>query len=664
MQFDFFSPKIRQTLKDFVYFWRRPVQLALDLLMLSAAFLLSYLLRFDFNVPRNYWENALTQLPFVVLVQFAALFMIGGYALIWRYISLEDAKFFARAAVLSLAILLLGRLGLPVSFERWQVPLSVALTTTILGFGLVFALRIVRRSIFDTYEKRNFTQTRGKLKKRQTALLVGAGRTGSLAVKEILRAGASDLIVKGFVDDDRNKKNGSVNGVKVLGTTRDLPRLIEELEIDQIVLALDQPAGKQVREIAQICQELGVKTRIVPDIGEIVEGRAKIERIRNVEIEDLLGREAVALDKDGLHEFLTGKTVMVTGAGGSIGAELVRQICGFEPMQILLVERAEFNLFEIDRELKNIFPDIERRALIADVADEARMREIFREFCPQVVFHAAAHKHVPLMEENPIEAIKNNVFATETIARLAGQFEAEAFVLISTDKAVNPTSVMGASKRVAELAVQSFKQQFSTRYMAVRFGNVLGSAGSVVPLFREQIRKNAPITVTHPDMTRYFMTIPEASQLVLQAGAIGAGGEIFILDMGEPVKIVQLAEDLIRLSGLQPYEDIEIVFTGMRPGEKLFEELEITGEGLVRTNHAKIFIGKINALEPAQVRQMLTRFNHAVTQQNAHEIRRLLNEFLPEANITESDTQKEFVAAPIKNNLRDNDEATAKAIAL
>lgn len=656
---------MRQTLKDFVYFWRRPVQLALDLLMLSAAFLLAYLLRFEFDVPRNYWENALDQLPFVVLVQFAALFMIGGYALIWRYISLEDAKFFARAALLSLAILLIGRLGLPASFVRWQVPLSITLTTTVLGFGLVFALRIVRRSIFDTYEKRNFIRAPGKHKKRQAALFVGAGRTGALAVKEISRHNASDLIVKGFVDDDRNKKNGSVNGIKVLGTAHDLPRLIEELEIDQVVLALDKPAGKQVREITQICQELGVKTRIVPDIGEIVEGRHKIERIRNVEIEDLLGREPIALDKNGLHEFLTGKTVMVTGAGGSIGAELVRQICGFNPAEILLVERAEFNLFEIDRELKNSFPDIKRRALMADVADEARMNEIFRELSPQVVFHAAAHKHVPLMEENPIEAIKNNVFATETVARLAGQHRAEAFVLISTDKAVNPTSVMGASKRVAELVVQSFKQQFSTRYMAVRFGNVLGSAGSVVPLFREQIRKNAPITVTHPDMTRYFMTIPEASQLVLQAGAIGAGGEIFILDMGEPVKITQLAEDLIRLSGLQPYEDIEIIFTGMRPGEKLFEELEITGEDLVKTNHAKIFIGKINALPTTEVKQMLARFASAVAQHDATEIRRLLNKFLPEAAVAvDGDTQKQFVTARLKQTTRDSDEATAKIMAL
>ncbi|MEP6923661.1 MAG: nucleoside-diphosphate sugar epimerase/dehydratase [Pyrinomonadaceae bacterium] len=642
------------------WFLRRPVQLILDLLVLSIAFLFSYLLRFDFHLPEYYLNNALDQLPFVVLVQFTALFLVGGYALIWRYVSLEDVKFFLRAAVASAVFLLVGRLLLPASFERWLVPVSVTLMTTILGFGGVFGLRMLRRSVYEVYEKRGHALGR-KQTKRQTALFVGAGRTGSIAVKEILKRGDSGLEIKGFVDDDRQKRGGSVNGIKVLGTTHDLPRLVEEMRINQVILALDRTSGKDVRRITEICQEIGVKTRIVPSLHEIVDGQVQLERIRDVQIEDLLGREPVALDTEGLSEFLTGKVVMVTGAGGSIGSELVRQVCEFKPAKLLLVERAEFNLFEIDRELKQTFPEINCAALIADTSDKARMNEVFDEFRPAVVFHAAAHKHVPLMEQNPCEAIKNNVFATEIVARLAGQFNAEAFVLVSTDKAVNPTSVMGASKRLAELAVQSLNQQFNTRYMAVRFGNVLGSTGSVVPLFREQIRKGEPITVTHRDMTRYFMTIPEASQLVLQAGAIGKGGEIFILDMGEPVRIVQLAEDLVRLSGFQPYEDIDIVFTGMRPGEKLFEELEISGEGLVRTQHAKIFIGKIAPAAPAAVKQMLARFDAAVTRADAIEIRALLNEFLPEARIEiPKETQKEFASDLKKTVLREGgDEAAA-----
>lgn len=649
--------------RDRIWFLRRPVQLILDLLVLSAAFLFSYLLRFDFNIPSYFLNNALDQLPFVVLVQFIALFLVGGYALIWRYVSIEDVKFFLWAAIASATILLLSRLLLPSSFERWQVPISISLVTTILGFGGVFGLRMLRRSVFEVYEKRGHALAR-RYTKKQSALFIGAGQTGALAVKEILKRGDSGLEIKGFVDDDRQKRGGSVNGIKVLGTTYDLPRLIEELEINQVVLGLDKASGKEVRRITELCQQIGVKTRILPNIHEIVDGRVQLERIRDVQIEDLLGREPVALDKEGLGEFLTGKTVMVTGAGGSIGSELVRQVCEFKPGKLLLVERAEFNLFEIDRELKGTLPGLDRVALIADVFDTARMSEIFAEYRPHVVFHAAAHKHVPLMEQNPCEAIKNNVFSSENVARLAGQFNAEAFVLISTDKAVNPTSVMGASKRMAELAVQSLNQQFATRYMAVRFGNVLGSAGSVVPIFREQIRKGEPITVTHRDMTRYFMTIPEASQLVLQAGAIGKGGEIFILDMGEPVRIVQLAEDLIRLSGLQPYEDIDIIFTGIRPGEKLFEELEISGEGLVRTQHAKIFIGKIAPYPPAQVKQMLSRFSESIERADAGEVRQLFNEFLPEASIdVPKELQKEFVPDLKKSVIHDGDETTARVVA-
>jgi FlaA1/EpsC-like NDP-sugar epimerase len=340
------------------------------------------------------------------------------------------------------------------------------------------------------------------------------------------------------------------------------------------------------------------------------------------------------LNSDNLLEFLTGKVVMVTGAGGSIGSELVRQVTQFSPKLLLLVERAEFMLFQIEREMSKDFGETAFVPLLADVGDEHRMREIFAEYAPQVIFHAAAHKHVPLMEANPSEALKNNVFATKLIGELAGEHRTRDFVLISTDKAVNPTSIMGASKRIAEIVLQDLNNKYETNFMAVRFGNVLGSAGSVVPIFREQIRTGEAITVTHPEMTRYFMTIPEASQLVLQAGALGKGGEIFILDMGQPIRILDLAEDMIRLSGLEPYEDVDIVFTGIRDGEKLFEELEITGENLLKTEHPKIFIGKIAAYDESEVAQILSNFRDAVSHSDESSIRTLFNHFLPEATVT------------------------------
>ncbi|MEZ5424425.1 MAG: nucleoside-diphosphate sugar epimerase/dehydratase, partial [Pyrinomonadaceae bacterium] len=396
----------------------------------------------------------------------------------------------------------------------------------------------------------------------------------------------------------------------------------------------DHANGKDIRRIMDICSSIPVKAQIVPSLDEIAHGRVNVTRLRDVEIEDLLGREPVELDDKNLGDLLSGRIVMVTGAGGSIGSELVRQISNYHPKKVLLVERSEYMLFEIGREVAKTFDELEFIPLIADISDEPRMRGIFAEFRPEVIFHAAAHKHVPLMEQNPVEAIKNNVLATRLVGSLAGEFGANAFVMISTDKAVNPTSVMGASKRIAEIVVQDLNQTYATKFTAVRFGNVLGSAGSVVPIFREQIEKGEAITVTHPEMTRYFMTIPEASQLVLQAGALAQdGGEIFILDMGKPVKILDLAEDMIRLSGLVPYEEIDIQFTGIRDGEKLFEELEITGEHLLKTRHPKIFIGKIAEFSRMQVAAIVDEFTAAVVENNESRIRAAFNEFLPEATV-------------------------------
>lgn len=631
---------------DRLWYLRRPFQLFSDVAVLCAAFFLAYLFRFDFQIPETYLENALNQLPFVVFVQFASLFIVGAYSIIWRYVSLEDIKAFLKAALISGIVLILVRLLLaPERFIRWQVPLSIILLDTIFAFAGLLALRVLRRFVYEVSEKRSF-QIGKRRKIPKSTLIIGAGRLGAATIKEVSGRADTELDVKGFVDDDRHKKGGSVGGVKVLGTTDDLARLAGELNINQVVLAIDQTNSKDIRRILDICRAIPVKAQIVPSLNEIAHGRVSVSRIRDVQIEDLLGRAPVELDNENLHEFLTDKTVMVTGAGGSIGSELVRQIASFNPKLLLLIERTEFALFQIERELVKNFPEIKFVPLLADISDAPRMREIFGEYKAEVVFHAAAHKHVSLMEINPTEAIKNNILATKLIGELAGKFGAKDFVLISTDKAVNPTSVMGASKRIAEIVLQDLNQIYATNYMAVRFGNVLGSTGSVIPIFREQIQEGKAVTVTDPQMTRYFMTIPEASQLVLQAGALGAGGEIFILDMGEPVKILDLAEDMIRLSGLQPYEDIDIVFSGAKQGEKLFEELEITGENLLKTGHPKIFIGKIAAYSTEDVAGILSNFRQAVEENDKAKIRTLFNHFLPEAKITEENNR------PVSNEIK------------
>ena len=624
---------------DNFWFLRRPFQFLADVFVLCAAFFIAYLPAINMRLGEFYADTAIRQLPLVVLVQLSALFLVGAYSLIWRYVSIEDIKVYIQAAVISLVVLLLFRFALSFThFDLWQIPVSVVLIDTMMAFGGLLALRILRRFFYELDEKNRLTAGR-KRGKRKPTLVVGAGRMGATLVKELQGRADSEFDVRGFVDDDPRKIGGSVNRIKVIGGTDRLPKLVHELDIKQVVLAIDHANGKDIRRIMDICSSIPVKAQIVPSLDEIAHGRVNVTRLRDVEIEDLLGREPVELDDKNLGDLLSGRTVMVTGAGGSIGSELVRQISNYHPKKVLLVERSEYMLFEIGREVSKTYDELEFVPLIADISDEPRMRGLFAEFRPEVIFHAAAHKHVPLMEQNPVEAIKNNVLATRLVGSLAGEFGAKAFVMISTDKAVNPTSVMGASKRIAEIVVQDLNQTYATKFTAVRFGNVLGSAGSVVPIFREQIEKGEAITVTHPEMTRYFMTIPEASQLVLQAGALALeGGEIFILDMGRPVKILDLAEDMIRLSGLVPYEEIDIQFTGIRDGEKLFEELEITGEHLLKTRHPKIFIGKIAEFSRMQVAAIVDEFTAAVVENNESRIRTAFNEFLPEATVHQIDT--------------------------
>ena len=615
------------------------IQAFLDLSLLTTAFVAAYLLRFDFTIPEDETRNFLTQLPLVVLLQFVALTISGSRASIWRYTDLAHLKSFLYAAFASLAIVVGLRLGLPHNLQAWRVPLSVNFMDVVLAFGAAYAIRVVRRAEYEYKQKRvqlkKHVNGNGNGQKKRSVLLIGAGRAGLLAAKEIEARGDLDLEIKGFVDDDRAKLGRSVvQRHRVLGTTADLPQLVASQKINHVIITIAHASRHQIHRIVKICEAIPVKVRIIPELYEIIEGKVEISRIRDVEIEDLLGREPVQLDTESIMKELAGKTVMVTGAGGSIGSELARQVQRFEPARLLLVERAEFALFDIDLELRAGNPNQAIVPLVADVGDESRMRAIFSLYRPQVVIHAAAHKHVPLMESNSTEAVQNNVLNTRQLAELSGEFHAEVFVLVSTDKAVRPTSVMGASKRAAELVVQDLNGAYETRFVAVRFGNVIGSAGSVIPIFREQIRNGGPVTVTDKRMKRYFMTIPESAQLVLQASVLGRGGEVFVLHMGEPVRIMDLAETLITLSGLKPHEDIRIVETGMRPGEKLYEELRFETEETVPTAHPKIFINKLETPDPETVATALRVLTRLVQERNEDEVRRFLNDLLPEAGLS------------------------------
>jgi FlaA1/EpsC-like NDP-sugar epimerase len=611
----------------------RAIQFGLDLAALTAAFSVAYLLRFEFQIPPDVLTNARRQLPMVVIVQVATLILFGVYRFIWRYVGMSEIRTFVGAACASALPLLILRLSLPPALHAWQVPLSIIVVDTILAFGSALGLRVMRRALFEFQEKHDRAEGADN-PERKPALLVGAGRAGVLAAREISGVGDMALEVKGFVDDDPAKQGSVIQGIPVLGTTEDLPHLVKEMGIEKVVITIARISRREILRIIDICHKIPVKLRIIPGLYQIIQGKVQVSRIRNVQIEDLLGREPVDLDEEQVGQFLAGRNVMVTGAGGSIGSELARQVARFKPARLLLVERAEFALFEIDQELRRSFPELSILPLVADVGEEPRIRSIFETHRPHVVLHAAAHKHVPMMESNPAEAIKNNILATRILGEISGEHGVEAFVMISTDKAVRPTSVMGASKRVAELVVQDLGRRFTTRYVAVRFGNVIGSAGSVVPIFREQIRRGGPVTVTHPDMRRYFMTIPEAAQLVLQAGAMGEGGEIFILDMGEPVRILDLAVAMITLTGLKPFEEMDIVFTGLRPGEKLYEELELFGEDIAKTRHPKIFIGKLGAYSTEEVERALQRLGEFARDGNNDETRRFLNSFLPEAKLS------------------------------
>ena len=492
-------------------------------------------------------------------------------------------------------------------------------TTIIVVAGLRMMVRL--------YHEEFFSETRGTARR---FLIVGAGNAGEALLREMMRRKDANYDVVGFIDDDPLKQSMRIHEVEVLGTVKQLPEICKKSSIDEIAIAMPSATRKELRHVVQVCQGTKLRFSTVPSLTDIASGRFKVSQMRDVDINDLLGRDVVQLDLEQIEAFLKGKVILVTGAGGSIGSEMCRQVCAFGPRLLLLVEQAENPLFFIERELEKSFPDVPIKAIICDITDKVRVDQLFETYHPQVVIHAAAHKHVPLMEGNPGEAIKNNVVGTRNMADAADAFGATDFVMISTDKAVNPTSIMGSSKRIAEMYIQDLNKTSQTHFVTVRFGNVLGSNGSVIPIFNKQIADGGPVTVTHPEMTRYFMTIPEASQLVLQAATMGTGGEIFLLDMGEPVKIVDLARELITLSGFRPGEDIEIEYSGLRPGEKLFEELSIEGEDMIPTHHPKIAIWKTITKDRQELRAGIEAVVSVASTQDRSRIVAAIKKLIPE----------------------------------
>jgi len=560
----------------------------IDFLLLTVSGYASLWIRFDGRIMQGYH---LTDYYFVpVVLWIVGYYFFGIYKKLWKYASLNELLVIVTSNTAGL-FMNMALVYVIFSGGLLLIPRSVLIIWWILNIILIGGSRLAWR-LWVTGEM--------ALPGRKTGLPVliyGAGNAGVMVAKELHVHKELNLWPVGYIDDDSAKKNLQIAGLRVFGDRNCLKRIIEKYDIKQIILAIPMAGGKSARDIIKMCDGLNVQVRIFPGIYSMINGSVSVKTIREVQIEDLLGREEANLDLDKIKGYITGKTVLVTGAGGSIGSEISRQVMKFSPGQLILLGKGENSIYDISLELNNNYKESRIRPVIADIRDEWRIGAIFREYRPDVVYHAAAHKHVPLMEDSPGEALKNNVMGTLNLARAASSSGTGTFVLVSTDKAVNPSNIMGATKAMSEMIISFYDSVSGTSFAAVRFGNVLGSRGSVLPLFKRQIEAGGPVTVTHPDMIRYFMTISEASQLVIQAGALSRGGEVFVLDMGEPVKIVELAETLIRLSGFELGKDIEIVFTGIRPGEKLSEELTTAWEEVLATENERIFLVKPPAVD-------------------------------------------------------------------
>lgn len=586
---------------------------SLDIISAIIAALVSIYLRFDGNlIPQNYLSMLVGQLPFFVMITIVSFFLFKLYSRVWRYagsselLAIVGANFAGAICWFIFSVLV-----------EAVLPRSIYILTALVLTFFVSGTRLSLRVYSYLTSKPQYIQRTQKLNK---VLVIGAGDAGAMLAREIERYHSGKRKIIGFIDDDRDKQGKTMFGIRVLGSRYDIEQVVADTDANEIIIAMPSVKGKEIKEIIDVCKNTNCKLTILPGVYEIIEGTVSVNQLRPVEVEDLLGRDPVKLDTKNVSAYITGKVVLITGAGGSIGSEICRQVAKMQPKKMLLLGKGENSIYEISQELSIEYPQIRKVPIIADVRDEERINGIMDYFHPHVVFHAAAHKHVPLMEYQPMEAVRNNVLGTKVVAEAASKNGVETFVMISTDKAVNPTSVMGCTKRVAEMFVQSMNSISETRFAAVRFGNVLGSRGSVIPLFKKQIAKGGPVTVTHPDMKRYFMTIPEASQLVLQAGAMAEGGEVFVLDMGEPVKIYDLARDMITLSGMIPEVDIEIKFTGLRPGEKLFEELLSAEDGTEATQHKKIFTAMIKCVDKTKLDFQIRRLLEQTTGDNVVEV--------------------------------------------
>ena len=602
---------------------RMGILMAADVLALCLASFLGLFVRFDLNIsriPPEYARAALEFLPYYILASLVIFFLARMYSTMWSVAGVREALHVVAACGLASLVQIAGMVLLQLSVPRSFFLVSfAALCAEELGIRLSYRVVI---SLFGNHSK----------KAAKRIMIVGAGTSGSVILKEMTTSSLVNGCVVCFVDDDKNKAGKFLNGVPVAGNRNDIPRLAEEYRIDEIYIAIPSASAKERKAIIEICRETGCQVKILPGIYQLINGEVSIAKLRNVEIEDLLGRDPIRVNLDEIMGYVSGKVVLVTGGGGSIGSELCRQVASHNPKQLIIFDIYENNAYDIQLELKEKYPDLDLVVLIGSVRNTHRIETVFEKYRPDIVYHAAAHKHVPLMEDSPNEAIKNNVFGTYKTAKAADKYGTSRFVLISTDKAVNPTNIMGASKRMCEMVVQMMNARSKTDFVAVRFGNVLGSNGSVIPLFKKQIEQGGPVTVTHPDIIRYFMTIPEAVSLVLQAGAYAKGGEIFVLDMGEPMKILDLAKNLIRLSGYTPDVDIPIVFTGLRPGEKLYEELLMNEEGMQDTPNKLIHIGKPIEFDMERFEEQLEEL-YSVANQDGDGIRedvmRIVNTYHP-----------------------------------
>lgn len=594
-----------------------------DILMLNLAYIFALWLRFEGQTTGNqfraYFEIYLEHWLELTLIKLAVFTYLKIYKNLYKYASITEVMniTFAVGVANALAISYL-------TFFHAVLPRSVYIIVVMLDIMLIGGSRMMARVLLKVKSTHHDIQGAAK-----RVLVIGGGDAGAMIIRELKNHSNLRSKPVAIIDDNPLKEGTHINGVPIVGQREDIISVVRKKKVDEIIIAIPSAKRSTIKEIVNECKRTKVKIRIVPGMYELIGGTVNIQSVRDIDIKDILGRDEVNLDNKSIADYLNGKVVMVTGGGGSIGSELSRQIASFGPKALILLDIYENGVFALQNELLKLHPDLDLTIKIGSVRDRERIHKIMQELKPDVVFHAAAHKHVPLMEANPQAAVKNNVIGTLNVAQAAHKASVKRFVMISTDKAVNPTNIMGATKRLCEMIIQSMDKVSSTEYVAVRFGNVLGSNGSVVPTFKKQVSEGGPVTVTHPEITRYFMTIPEASQLVLQAGSMAQGGEIFILDMGEPVKIVNLAEDVIRLSGYEPYEDIPIVFTGLRPGEKLYEELLMDEEGIRDTAHDKIHVGQPMDINHQALVTKIREFEASIQTLDDETIKAKMQEFVP-----------------------------------